>query len=479
VRVCECVCMCICVCVRVRVCMCMRESEEERDTQRQRQCMHTFVVHVLFVHVLCVHMFFMRLCLRLYFSTFSVPMHVCVFTCMACKTFLCVHTARSSLDVGREVTGLVLDAPQQKLMISRRHAQFSYIPKHLHKDGKTAEGQWMVTDLQSTNGMLFNGCKVMEAKLTNNDVITFGGAKSTQNGFTPSDKAMKSIYCYKYIVHDSISPDTLETPGTAGKSCGGKENETKHGQKRGRLDAEDEEEEAREQKRQQAEQEEAEERSRREQQERERQEMERQEREEAIKKEKERQEFLVKDGMRRKEAERDKERQRESAALEKKHRLEHERLAKAQLDFEKQKQRWAEQQRLDKEAKATEEKETRKRQEKEAREKKAKEALKRKESERREKEEERAKAKKAAAIVVENDHGKAHVEARPKYWQEDARSNWLNKQVCVCVCRLVFDVRRCVMYEEANINWFCKQICVRVCVVVLQICILSVYLLAR
>jgi len=323
----------------------------------------------------------------------------------------------------------VLDAPQQKLMVSRRHAQFSYIPKHLHKDGKTAEGQWIVTDLQSTNGMLFNGCKVMEAKLSHNDVITFGGAKSTQNGFTPSDKAMKSIYCYKYLVHDSISPDTLATLATAGMSCGGKENLTEHRQKRGRLDTEDEEEEVREQKRLRAEQEEAEERSRREQQERERQ-----EREEDIKKEKERQEVLVRDGLRRKEAERDRERQRESAALEIKHRLEHERLLEAQLDFEKQKQQWVEQQRLEKESKAREEKQTRKRQEKEAREKKAKMALERKESERREKEEEKAKAKQVAAIVVDDDHGNATVEERPKYWQEDARSNWLNKQVCACVC---------------------------------------------
>jgi len=439
VRVCVCMCMCVCVYVYVRVCACAcvyvheRERRRERYTEAEAVYAHICGTCAMCTCAVCAYVFYAALSAPVSLHIL-VPMHVCVFTCMACKTYLCVHTARLSLDVGREVTGLVLDAPQQKLMISRRHAQFSYIPKHLHKDGKTAEGQWMVTDLQSTNGMLFNGCKVMEAKLSNNDVITFGGAKSTQNGFTPSDKAMKSIYCYKYIVHESISPDTLETPATAGNSCGGKENVTGHGQKRGRVDAEEEEEEAREQKRQRAEQEEAEERSRREKQERERQERERQEREEAIKKEKERQEVLVKDGLRLKEAERDKERQRESAALEKKHRLEHERLAKAQLDFEKQKQQWAEQQRLDKEAKAKEEKETRKRQEKEAREKKAKEALERKESERREKAEKKAKAKKAAAIVVENDHGKAHVEARPKYWQEDARSSWLNKQVCVSVC---------------------------------------------
>lgn len=74
-----------------------------------------------------------------------------------------------TVEVGRDVQtsagGLLLDSPHQQLMISRTHARLSFSPAHLDKDGRPIAGQWKVTDMQSTNGLLFNGCRVMEAKV--------------------------------------------------------------------------------------------------------------------------------------------------------------------------------------------------------------------------------------------------------------------------------------------------------------------------
>ena len=71
-----------------------------------------------------------------------------------------------TVDVGRDVPagGLLLDSPHQALMISRTHARLSFAPAHV-KDGRSIAGQWKVADMQSTNGLLFNGCRVMEAKV--------------------------------------------------------------------------------------------------------------------------------------------------------------------------------------------------------------------------------------------------------------------------------------------------------------------------
>jgi len=77
------------------------------------------------------------------------------------------------VDVGRDVAsseaGLRLDSPHQKLMISRAHARISFAPAHRDKDGRSIPGQWRVADLGSTNGLLFNGCRVMEAKVARSE----------------------------------------------------------------------------------------------------------------------------------------------------------------------------------------------------------------------------------------------------------------------------------------------------------------------
>ena len=159
-------------------------------------------------------------------------------------------TQRHSLDVGRQSDcSVVLDSRAQALMISRRHATLTC-------DAST--GQWKLTDMQSTNGVLYNGIKVTEANLSNNDIVTFGGAKSTMVGALPSVKAPKSIYVYKFVVHDDNVSSSQTTPFS--------------GQKRDRSASEREED--RERKRQQREEQEAEERANREQQERERRERE-------------------------------------------------------------------------------------------------------------------------------------------------------------------------------------------------------------
>ena len=89
-------------------------------------------------------------------------------TCPGLPAVFALNSEQPTVDVGRVVSvgGLVLDSPHQTLMISRLHARLSFAPPHLDKDGRSVPGHWRVGDLGSTNGLLFNGCRVMEAKVT-------------------------------------------------------------------------------------------------------------------------------------------------------------------------------------------------------------------------------------------------------------------------------------------------------------------------
>jgi hypothetical protein len=106
-----------------------------------------------------------------------------------------------------------LHSASQEGMVSRKHAFISF---------SSQEGAWHVVDNNSTNGMLLNGQRVSQAQLNDGmcvcacmrmcvlvgqsyhlsteieeragDVITFGGARSTELNATPSSRAIKSIY---------------------------------------------------------------------------------------------------------------------------------------------------------------------------------------------------------------------------------------------------------------------------------------------
>lgn len=89
-------------------------------------------------------------------------------TCPGLPAVFALNSMQPTVDVGRVVSGggLVLDSPQQTLMISRMHAWFSFASPHLDKEGRSVPGEWRVCDLKSTNGLLFNACRVMKAKVT-------------------------------------------------------------------------------------------------------------------------------------------------------------------------------------------------------------------------------------------------------------------------------------------------------------------------
>ena len=366
------------------------------------------------------------------------------------------QTQRHSLDVGRQSDcSVVLDSRAQALMISRRHATLTC-------DAST--GQWKLTDLNSTNGVLYNGIKVTEANLSNNDIVTFGGAKSTKVGALPSEKAPKSIYVYKFVVHDDNVSSSQTTPFS--------------GQKRDRSASEREED--RERKRQQREEQEAEERANREQQERERrerEEREQQQREEALarererlqQEEKERRDRFEREDRERKERLEREEKQREEHSQKERKRIEQERkrlemealeeeaarrkklenekaeLLQQKLKLDLEKREWQEKQRLEKEEKQRLEKEAKEKEEQKMRdeEQKLKELALKNELAKKEKElalkerelAQRAKEsnKKAAVVVVDltvddKDDGESAAQAsasssRPRWWQEDGCDN--------------------------------------------------------
>ena len=112
----------------------------------------------------------------------------------------------SVVEIGREDgCGILLDSPAQKLMISRLHATLSY---------DQVRGQWKVMDRDSLNGILHNGVKVKEQYLSDNDIITFGGAFSTIEGTSPGERAPKSIYVYKFVLQqDESASSSQQTPG--------------------------------------------------------------------------------------------------------------------------------------------------------------------------------------------------------------------------------------------------------------------------
>jgi pSer/pThr/pTyr-binding forkhead associated (FHA) protein len=63
-----------------------------------------------------------------------------------------------------------------------------------------------LNDNKSTNGTLLQRrgeeklTRVFNVPLNHGDVITFGGAHSTEFGESPGEKATKSIYTYKFII---------------------------------------------------------------------------------------------------------------------------------------------------------------------------------------------------------------------------------------------------------------------------------------
>jgi len=231
-------------------------------------------------------------------------------------------------------------------------------------------------------------------------VITFGGAKTTKCGFTPLEKATRSIYCYRFVDLDGRAANALDGHSESrGMGCdAGEGSFGQCGRKRSRLE---EQETARQAKCQREQEERAEERTKWEEQERERQqqaERARQEQEEVLHREKK---LLAE----------------EAAAFEEKTRLEQaaaakaaEALAKAQLHFEEQKKQWAEQQRMERENKEREERE---RVEREARELKEEE-----ERARQARAEAEAKAKPATTVDLSGSDDDKQQEGGQKFWQE-------------------------------------------------------------
>ena len=51
---------------------------------------------------------------------------------------------------------------------------------------------WQLLDLKSTNGILHNGVRVSEVQLSDGDIITFGGGKSTELNARPAPEVLSS-----------------------------------------------------------------------------------------------------------------------------------------------------------------------------------------------------------------------------------------------------------------------------------------------
>ena len=102
----------------------------------------------------------------------------------------------------------MLDSESQKLMLSRQHAKLQYTPCG-----------WQLLDLESTNGVLHNGIRVLEALLQHGDEITFGGGRNTGIGQRPGPRASKSIYTYVFYHQVELSPSRLPPARVASEEC--------------------------------------------------------------------------------------------------------------------------------------------------------------------------------------------------------------------------------------------------------------------
>ena len=66
----------------------------------------------------------------------------------------------------RVTDGLALDAPEQLGMMSVFHARLDHVPACQRKDGSLEPSYWKLTDTDSMNGILYNGVRVRESRLS-------------------------------------------------------------------------------------------------------------------------------------------------------------------------------------------------------------------------------------------------------------------------------------------------------------------------
>jgi hypothetical protein len=104
-----------------------------------------------------------------------------------------------SIVVGRVDGGL--DSAVQPEMVSRYHLELTYTP---------LDATWALRNKSAVNGTLLQRVgeaqsrRVQEGPVGDGDIITFGGARSTEVGQTPGERAPKSIYVYMF--HSAPAP---------------------------------------------------------------------------------------------------------------------------------------------------------------------------------------------------------------------------------------------------------------------------------
>lgn len=68
--------------------------------------------------------------------------------------------------VGKVTDGLALDSPEQPLLMSTKHARLDHVRARQRQDGSWETCHWKLTDTNSSNGVLFNGVRVRESRLS-------------------------------------------------------------------------------------------------------------------------------------------------------------------------------------------------------------------------------------------------------------------------------------------------------------------------
>lgn len=109
---------------------------------------------------------------------------------------LVIALRKHVVKLGRLKENKKIDHGDQPCMVSRWHATIKF---------RERSGKWRLYDNGSKNGTLLqrkdseSATRVSEASLKHGDVITFGGAVSTEVGESPAENAVKSIYTYRFI----------------------------------------------------------------------------------------------------------------------------------------------------------------------------------------------------------------------------------------------------------------------------------------
>ena len=105
------------------------------------------------------------------------------------KTFIGREVPEKSSDENFFV--LNSTAENQDRMLSRTHA--------LIEPSSTDAGNFKITDLKSTNGLLVNGKRADVHTLIEGDIITFGGASEVAYGEKPINERLSSyVYRFQY-----------------------------------------------------------------------------------------------------------------------------------------------------------------------------------------------------------------------------------------------------------------------------------------